>query len=148
MHLIVTQLALPLLWPNWFTWGENGFWLARSRFDWQPWHWLQRWGGIVIVGGTVGSMAGRGHTHTHIHIRKCKYRHTLSLPLSFADWWSPLLSCPCVPQGRPNLLCHQKLIPAFFSPSLSPNLIISHAIVFLLLFPPPPRVALPHHHQD
>lgn len=33
-------------------------------------------GGTVIVGGTVGSTAGRGHTHPHINIS----RETHSLP--------------------------------------------------------------------
>lgn len=63
----------------------------------------------------------RPHTHTHINIST----DTLSLPLSSVEWWSPLLSCPRVSQGRPNLLCHQKLIPSFSPPPPTPSALIS-----------------------
>lgn len=143
---MVTQPALPLLWPNWFTWGENGFSLARSRFNWQPWHWLQRWGGTVIVGGTVGSTAGqRPHTHTDIHIQihiqththKYKYRHTLCpslCPLRSGD--RPSSHAPVFPRGA-QTCCAIRSSSRLFSP---PSALISS---YLMHLRPPPTLRSP-----
>lgn len=126
---MATQLALPLLWPDWFTCGDTAFPLASSCFDWQLWHWLQWWRGeLVIVGGTVESMAGRGHIHTLINVST----DILLLPpfVLCEVVVEPLLLYPCVPQGRPNLLCHQKLIPSFFHPP-TPKALISSYLMHL-----------------
>lgn len=91
------------------------------------------WGGrLVIVGGTVESMAGRGPPHTHEH--KYKYRLAPSLcPLRSGDRPS---SCALLfPRGG-QTCCAIRSSSSPLSPppsSLSRNLIISHAPVSPLL---------------
>lgn len=136
MHLIGTKLALPLLWPDWFTLGETGFSLAGSCFDWQLWHWLQWWRGGTSHRGWYYRKRGRQRLHTHTH--KYKYRHTLApsfCPLQSGG--SPSSYAPMFPRGGQTCCAIRSSSHPFSPPPslLSPNLIISHALVSPSLLP-------------
>lgn len=141
MHLMVTQLASPSLWPNWYACGENGSSQSHKLADVTLTATVR---GEFHCGWYCRNMVGMDphtHTYTFSQTHKYEYRHALP-PFVLCRVAMPLLSCPCVPQGRPNLLCHQKLVPFFSSPP--PSALISSYHMHsspALLFPP---VALPH----
>lgn len=130
MHLIGTQLALPLLWPDWFTLGETGFSLAGSCFDWQLWHWLQWWRGGTSHRGWYYRKRGRQRLHTHTHINISTDILLLPPFVLCKVVVAPPLMPPCSP-GEAKPAVPSEAHPILFHPPHPSSALISSYLMHL-----------------